>query len=333
MGLIVGALATPLSGSAQDGQETVVAELVIVAPASGPAWWKVSKGDASVWILGLQPSTPQGLEWDQSTLRRRLEGARLMLGVYYEKARFEPDVEHPPLPPDLADDVAALSVRLGARRRDNLRAPSQGAGADRSSPRGVAPGLDRTTAAFDQGANRPAYRPRPRGPATVVDLMRLRPQYAVDAKLGSYVLDEINAIARRARVSVVTPPVYEFTWQPAALAPDNPVANRCLRAIVADLNTPPDRYREAAALWAKGDVRGMLDATPPTIEPECGYLWPGYRERTIAFQTSLIAQALDRPGKVVAVALTSHLVARDGILERLRAQGFTIADPSKPLEE
>ena len=41
----------------------------------------------------------------------------------------------------------------------------------------------------------------------------------------------------------------------------------------------------------------------------------------------------DVEGSVVAVAVVSHLVARDGILERLRAQGFIIADPSKPLEE
>ena len=75
-----GALAMPLSGSAQAIDDTVVRELVIVAPGQGPAWWKVSRGDASVWILGLPPSTPEGLAWDQSTLKRRLNGARLLLG-------------------------------------------------------------------------------------------------------------------------------------------------------------------------------------------------------------------------------------------------------------
>ena len=163
--------------------------------------------------------------------------------------------------------------------------------------------------------------------------MDLRIVYGVDATLGSFAMREITDIARRAKVSAVTPPVYEFTWEPAALAPEHPQANRCLRAVLAEVSTPPERYREAAARWAKGDVRGMLEAMPPTIEPECGYLWPGYTERTIAFQTALIAQALDRPGKVVAVAYVGHLVSKDGILERLRAQGFTIHDPAKPLEE
>jgi hypothetical protein len=163
--------------------------------------------------------------------------------------------------------------------------------------------------------------------------MRLRLVYAVKGKFGQDVLREINAIARREKTPIVTPPVHEFIWEPAALAPEHPAANRCLRAIIADLNVPPERHREVAARWAKGDVAGMLEAMPPDIEPYCGYLWPGHSERTIAFQTALIAQALDRPGKVVAVAYINHLVRKDGILERLRAQGFTIHDPSKPLEE
>lgn len=330
--LVAAALATPLSSLAQQAQDTAVSDLVVVAPASGPAWWKVSKGDASVWILGLQPMTPTGMTWDQSTLQRRLKGARLMLGLYNEGAQFDRYAKHPTLPSDLAEEVATLTTELGGRRRRN---PSEGRGANRPPIAILRGPPDRNaTTTFSQGS----YRPKPRPPRqsvslNVIDLMALRNMYAYKHKLGFNLMPEIDAVARRTKVPVVTPPVSEFTWTPAALAPDNPIANRCLRAVIAVVKTPPERHREAAALWAKGDVRGMLEATPPSDEVECGYLWPGLRERTIAFQTSLIAQALDRPGKVVAVALTSHLVAKDGILERLRAQGFTIADPSKPLEE
>ena len=64
--LVGGGLLAPLTTStAQDAStidlgDTVVRELTIVAPDVGPAWWKVSKGDATVWILGLPPKTPRG---------------------------------------------------------------------------------------------------------------------------------------------------------------------------------------------------------------------------------------------------------------------------------
>ena len=110
-GLIAAALATPLSSSAQQAQDTVVSDLVVVAPASGPAWWKVSKGDASVWILGLQPMTPTGMTWDQSTLQRRLKGARLMLGVYNERGQFDQYAKHPPLPQRVVRKRCTPSIR------------------------------------------------------------------------------------------------------------------------------------------------------------------------------------------------------------------------------
>lgn len=307
-GLVIAALATPFPGSAQDDHATAVADLIVVAPASGPAWWKVSKGDASVWILGLPLNTPEGTKWDQSTLKRRLKGARLMVGLYNESARFNQSRRPPRLPPELKEEVATLSAQLG---------------------------LNRPAASLGPTADRPDIRLRSlaNGRGTVLDLWDLRLRLALSNGICFCTLKEVNEIVRRAGVKRVTPPVNSYTMRASAFGPENPGAIRCLRAMIAELSTPRRRYEAAAALWAKGDVRGMLEIEPPNLELGCEYVWPGSRERTIAFQTSLIAQALDRPGKVIGAARISHLVAKDGILERLRAQGFTIADSSKPLEE
>ena len=51
----------------------------------------------------------------------------------------------------------------------------------------------------------------------------------------------------------------------------------------------------------------------------------------IADQTADIAKALQSPGKTVAAAQIRLLVAEDGIIQSLSAQGFTISDPTKPL--
>lgn len=79
------ALSLALSASAQplppvDPESTFVSELVIMAPTAGPAMWKVSKGSTTVWVFALPPSNvPENLNWDRSTLKRRLSSARVLL--------------------------------------------------------------------------------------------------------------------------------------------------------------------------------------------------------------------------------------------------------------
>ena len=67
-------------GRAYDDPESkVVADVVIVMPGNGPAWWKVSKGDAVAWVLALPPAlAPRDLQWDKTLLERRMKGARAL---------------------------------------------------------------------------------------------------------------------------------------------------------------------------------------------------------------------------------------------------------------
>ena len=80
LALFVGASASAQPLPSDDPESTFVRELVIMAPSAGPAMWKVSKGSTVVWVLALPPSNvPNDLNWDRSTLRRRLRGARVLL--------------------------------------------------------------------------------------------------------------------------------------------------------------------------------------------------------------------------------------------------------------
>lgn len=288
-GLLIAAVVIALPGAtAAQSDSNYVEELVVVAPADGPAWWKVSKGDAVVWVLGLPMTTPRGLQWDKTTLKRRLKGARLMVGVGPEGSSFRRDADPPLAPLEFHDEIATLSFQF---------------------------------------RNRLAHKP------TVEDALRLQGLYYNSNGLGLFVNNEVNSLARRAHVPIVTQPVATHVWDARALPPGADVTRRCVAGVLAEVTVPKELYRKAGELWAIGDVRGMLAVTPPEYYRPCEHLWGGIRERTIAFQTSLIAQALERPGKVVAIALIPLLVERDGILERLRAQGYTVSDPSKPLEE
>jgi hypothetical protein len=249
----------------------------------------VSKGDASVWIIGLPRKTPHGLKWDQTTLKRRLKGARLMLGAYIETSGF-------------------------AERKAFNRPAS--AASDLSSDFGP-----------------PNPRTRERATSQIESLINRHWEYQARAGVDYATHEEIYNVARNAGIKFVTPPVYTHTWNPREVNLSNPEMKICIDAISREIREPVEGFYRAAEYWAVGDVVNMLAASPKGTGRDCEILNRGHWDRTVAFQTALIAQALDRPGKVVAAAHIDQLIAKDGILERLRAQGFTIHDPSKPLEE
>ena len=103
----------------------------------------------------------------------------------------------------------------------------------------------------------------------------------------------------------------------------------CVEAMLADIAIPAEQSKAPSAAWAAGDVAGAL-AAPPGVHWACDVLWPNYRERSVGFITEAIAMALDMPGKVVAAADLGQLVAKDGILARLRDRGFEISGPMQP---
>lgn len=275
---------------AQDPESNLVSELVVVARADGPAWWKVSKGGSIVWILGLPPSrTPEGMEWDRRTLERRLKGARAMLAPLTEWGQFGREEHAPVLTPTLETRVASAAARLGEPPR------------------------------------------KYRTVSSVV--MDLRFRYYRLNNLTHDTHDDIYQAAKRAGVRIVHPPLHKHVWRSQDLSPTDPEIAACMSAVVEEVETLPQRSRDAAAYWAVGDVQNMLAAAPPTVGYVCRRFWPGHWERTISFQTRAIAAALEQPGKVIAVVHTGHLAARDGILQRLRAQGYTVSDPARPLSE
>lgn len=62
-----------------DPEANLVEALVVSAKLPGPAWWRISDADTTVYILGTPGSTPKGMAWDSSVVDRRLKGAFTLL--------------------------------------------------------------------------------------------------------------------------------------------------------------------------------------------------------------------------------------------------------------
>lgn len=283
--------AAPHAASVNAEVDILPEAVVIYSDGKGPAWWKVTKGDSTVFILGLPPSkTLPGLKWDRTTLRRRLKGARMMLAPFTEGSGFLPGSQPLRLDDPMASRVRSALIRLGERHK-------------------------------------------PDSPMTVESALHIRGLYANRYSLTRRVHDQIYSEARSARVPIVTPPAYYHEWDAAELRPEDPEIAACFDAMIKDSEVPPSQIKKASEYWAVGDVGNAIATAPTPFNNVCHRFWPGHVERTIGFQTNAIAQSLDKPGKVIAVVYLYQLLDRNGILERLRARGFTIADPAKPLTE
>ena len=69
----------PVDLTPVDSQANLVEELIVNARLPGPAWWKVSDGDTTVYVMGVPAFAPQKLDFDDSVLRRRLDGANVLI--------------------------------------------------------------------------------------------------------------------------------------------------------------------------------------------------------------------------------------------------------------
>eukprot|EP01030_Chromulinospumella_sphaerica_P019126 gene19126-19003_t len=72
---------------ADDPEGTLVEELVISSNLGGPAFWKVSDGDTTVYVMGVPAALPKGTKWDERRLALRLDGAKALILPPKIKAR------------------------------------------------------------------------------------------------------------------------------------------------------------------------------------------------------------------------------------------------------
>jgi len=304
----VAVVAAPLGAALptpEDPQATVVADLVVRAKLPGPAWWKVTSGAATVWVLGVPGALPKGLKWDASVLARRLAASRRLI-----------------LPPTasfgLLDVFGAFS--LGGKLR--TRAPFEAT---------LPPDLARRYAADVAVLRQPPahydrWKPAVAGLVMVADFRR---QSGLDA---NQPLGAVRGAAARAGVRSQPAASYPAVPMLRSLAAElsDAVNLACLADGLQEIEAGPGRVRAAGAAWAVGDVAGAL-AAERGYERCLAALPDGAAlvRRTMADQTSAIAAALRTPGTTVAVVELRALLAEGGVLDSLRSRGYAVRTPGE----
>jgi TraB/PrgY/gumN family len=310
---LLGFLAVTGSATAQtppvkDSAPEWAPEAVIVdAQRHGPLFWRVSRGDAEVWMLPVVGPMPEGLAWDHSELATLLEGAKRVL-----------------LPPH-----AEIGVVEGAwfllTQRSSMELPNDAHLEDVLD----APLKIRFVAAREK-LHRDADRYEDYLPAWAG--FRLFGDFLSDTKFAAdeptdtikRLADDKDVPASAIATYQALPVVKQVSTMPAD------ASRACLRNALDDIETMDAHQALAAKAWAVGDLEGMKrNYSDPTIlaclqrVPRFSALWL----QNVTDTDNAVLHALDQGGKTVMVTSLGTLLRKDGLLDHLRDRGITVEAP------
>lgn len=298
----------PVDLTPVDSQANLVEELIVNARLPGPAWWKVTDADTTVYVMGIPAFAPDKLDFDDSVLRRRLDGANVLIIGQQPEVRIlsllalipgrgkqfmvgQPMRET--LPPDLR---ARLETQLKAR----------GKRADEFDK--FKPALAGFVVANSRGSD------------------------GVSITLGKFT-DRFRDLAKSKEIAA--PPRvkklddYDLIDMVKSLAEaPQPLQELCLDAGLKQAENGLATVRETAEQWAEGQVREVVSAERGYQRCLASTPWIARQFRDGQDDAvGAITSALKKPGKAVAVIELRSLLAKDGVLDRLRAKGFTVTAP------
>ncbi len=287
-----------------DPDETLVEELVVRGRLPGPAWWRVSDADTIVYVLGVPSLAPRRMQWDRAVFERRLEGANVVV-LPFVNVRAK-------VGGSIGTAINLLRVRSGGPFEAKLDAPTRA--------RFVA-----VRQRLGQDAKHYATsNPLAAGVQLAIDYRDASGLTNMDpAKL-------VRLLAQQKRVKVIEKS-YDLGPQLGGILRTPAATGRvCFDEVLAQAEAGPGVTLTAARAWAEGDVAGAL-ANERTYERCLAVISGGrtYDERTKADTAAAIASALKSPGHAVVLVPLRPLLATNGVLERLRAQGFKVKTPGE----
>jgi uncharacterized protein YbaP (TraB family) len=295
-------------------------EILVVGEQPGPAMWRVTKGDHTLWIFATLEPLPKDMVWHSKSVEERIAASQLVLS-----------------PPELSAHVGFFRSMTLVPSLLRARHAPNGETLEQSLP-------------HDLYMRWLALRVKYLGHA---DDEKLRPMLAaanlyqhainqVGLTHDSHVWQRIEATARAMHVPVQTvnlevpidnPKQYvrDLSAIPAAGEVD------CLRSTIGLVETQLPVMRTRANLWSTGDIdrlRGLLRAEAVETCASAVLVVPSFQEEYAKLHAQLQSAWLEVAEKAIAanvstVAVVSmmELLRPDGWLATFRARGYEITEP------
>jgi uncharacterized protein YbaP (TraB family) len=279
----------------------VAGALALAVPAGAePPVWVVRDADSELLIFGSIHVLPPGLDWRPAALDAALRRA--------EDLWFEI-----PLGAEAERDTARLAAELGVLAPDGslfrLLAPADAARLAR--------------VAQDYGVDRAA-------------LDRLEPWLAEIAlagaayrKAGADAAFGVEQVLNGAATPTAPRRALETAAEQLGIFDQAPMDDQLasLNQTVVELDRNPEAYIALVRAWLAGDVAGLQrEAVEPLRQASPRLFQRLVTERNARWTRTLDARLKGR-GRTVVVVGVGHLVGEDGLPQRLRALGYSVAGP------
>jgi len=280
-----------------------ITEVVVRAHAPGPAMWKLTRGDATVWVMGTLHVAPKAINWDANRFRRILNGAHVLIlpRIIQDEPVSEQDMELSGSQ-QLSDVVSAPAYHrfLTDLQREN----------------------------FDDLPNGLAYQPAWAGAWLIVRI------YIAHDITTHIVPPEVATYAAQSGVAVKYVDRHTNRLQARQYSRmDKAAGEACLDDYLDGIDHDLATTDLMGKAWAEGDVPTILANHREPAWVTCFLAQPKYaaiyETYAVDDMVKAVDDALKTPGKSVAVMPLSDLLRRDGILDRLRAEGVTITAPAE----
>jgi hypothetical protein len=287
-----------------DPEANVVEALVVAAKLPGPAWWRISDGDTTIYMLGALQALPRGQAWDTSVLDHRLDGAFAVI-----------------LPPEGKAGLGDLPAALALRGKLKSTTPLDASVGDLASK------LARARATLGKDAD--AYE----GWSPLGAGIMMAGDYRKSVRLETAEPERtIGRLARKHRVKARPAATYKVMplVKTAVREHSREAGLICLEGVLDEINAGPEAARAAARAWARGDVRGAI-AGPRNFQ-RCLLSLPGMADlerKGTRDEVEALSAAMNTPGHAVAVFGIRSLVAKGGVLDQMRARGFEVSTPGE----
>lgn len=277
--------------------------IVVTARRSGIPVWRISKGPATVVLVGTIADITRGTTWSAAALESAVAQSRRVV-----------------FPQTVAISLSPADSDFWNRKWEQLaRLP-----ADRPLTTLVSTGEQARIAALVGTGLAPrdwsTIHPMPLALAIQT---RLRKLALTEGDIEATVDAAIKA-NKVFRVPVKRANADTILWGLVQTRPADHLD--CLRATLALAEAGPAELRRRSTAWAARDVRAAVASPVAALEGAC---WPGNRDRDLA--AGLLATtrgALKRKGVTLAVVNIDSLARPDGLLDRLAADGAAIDGPA-----
>ena len=290
-------------------KDWTIETVVVTAKKPGPAFWHVANGKSEVWILGTLGPVPEDLKWDPGRLEYLLQGAKVLL-----------------LPP--RGQVGPLEgIWFLITSGDVLRQPD-GTTLESTLP----PPLKARFVAARNSLHKDAddfaeYK------ASVAGFMLERDFLQANDMNAAQPLKTIEGLAERATVPSRRVATYEALDVIKEVPSLSNTGNwACMTDALEDIDVMAKHARPAAEAWATGDLDGIKANYSDPRALDClgqsasfSKLWA----RSVNDTLTALNAALKTPGKTIAVVSIGELLRKNGIVDHLKAEGFTVEGPGE----